>query len=94
MSKNCNSVNSFLIGAAVGAVLGILFAPESGDDTREKLKNLKEDNDEIIEETRDNAEDIVEKTLAAIDQGFSKLSDMIDEKKPPKKSTPKNEASA
>jgi gas vesicle protein len=37
MSKNSNSLIAFVIGAGVGAALGILFAPEAGNNTRDKL---------------------------------------------------------
>lgn len=37
MSKKSNALMAFLAGAAVGAVLGILYAPDKGSNTREKL---------------------------------------------------------
>ena len=37
MKKN-NGIGKFLAGAAVGAGLGILFAPKSGKETREDIK--------------------------------------------------------
>lgn len=35
--KNSNTLLGFIVGAAAGATLGILFAPEKGSETREKL---------------------------------------------------------
>jgi len=38
MSKNGgNTLMTFLLGAATGAVLGILYAPDKGENTRQKL---------------------------------------------------------
>lgn len=37
MSKKSSALMAFLAGAAMGAVLGILYAPDKGSNTREKL---------------------------------------------------------
>ena len=42
MKKN-SGFGKFLAGAAVGAGLGILFAPKSGKETRQDLKKLFDD---------------------------------------------------
>lgn len=35
--KRGNTLLAFLVGAATGAILGILYAPDKGSNTREKL---------------------------------------------------------
>lgn len=37
MSKKSGALMAFLSGAAIGAVIGILYAPDKGTNTREKL---------------------------------------------------------
>ncbi|HRF79218.1 MAG TPA: YtxH domain-containing protein [Flavobacteriales bacterium] len=58
MSNDRNyGIFGFLAGAAVGATLGILFAPRSGKETRERLvrraNDAKDDLDELIEKGRE-----------------------------------------
>jgi gas vesicle protein len=54
MSKNSNSLIAFLIGAGVGATLGILFAPDAGNNTRDKLSfklsKYKKELEDLIED--------------------------------------------
>ena len=39
--KKKSGIGKFVAGAAVGASLGILFAPKKGSETREKIKKKK-----------------------------------------------------
>ena len=62
MSKG-NTAVGLLAGLATGVVLGILFAPEKGTDTRKKLTN----------KGKDSLEDLKNKYNNTIDQLTSKL---------------------
>ena len=43
MSDNSKIVVALLAGVAVGAAIGILFAPEKGTETRDRLSNALKD---------------------------------------------------
>lgn len=58
MSKKKNGMGKFLLGAGIGAGLGILFAPKSGSETR---KELKQKIDDMIKKLKNiDAEDVKE----------------------------------
>lgn len=48
--KGNNALVAFLAGAAVGAVLGILYAPDKGSNTREKLSFQLDKYKKILED--------------------------------------------
>jgi len=68
----------FILGGALGASLALLFAPESGRRTRERLRDLAADvRDKTIdlsEDLRDRAEDAVERSREVIEEKKSILS--------------------
>jgi len=56
MSNNAgNSVLALLLGAAIGAGVGILFAPDKGSKTREKIKDGFEDTKDNLKHKFDEA---------------------------------------
>jgi len=68
----------FLLGGALGACLALLFAPESGRRTRERLRDLASDvrdkTIDVSEELRDKAEDALERGREVIEEKKSILS--------------------
>ncbi len=67
MADNVGSkVSFFLVGLGVGALVGVLFAPKSGEDTREFLSKRADDGREFAQkkarELRERADDLIEKS--------------------------------
>ncbi len=58
------TVFTFLTGAAIGAGLALLFAPQSGEEARKKIKDIT---DKLTDEARDNYEKITKEAQKAID---------------------------
>jgi gas vesicle protein len=72
MADNVGSkISFFLVGLGIGALVGILFAPKSGEETREYLSQKADEGREYAQrkarELRERAEDLVErgKTVAS-----------------------------
>jgi gas vesicle protein len=68
----------FILGGALGASLALLFAPESGRRTRERLRDMAADvRDKTLDmsdEFRDKAEDLVERSKETLEEKKSILS--------------------
>ena len=50
MSKKGNTLLAFLAGASIGALLGVLYAPDKGTNTREKLSFRLDKYKKILED--------------------------------------------
>ncbi len=74
----------FAIGAAIGAVAGILLAPKSGEETREILGDMASDiakkTDAKVKDIQKKADDIVSDVQEKSEEIMSKLSDMLGKK--------------
>jgi gas vesicle protein len=79
-----SKVTYFLVGLGVGALMGVLFAPKSGEETREflakraddgrefaqkKARELRERADELIERGKDVASRKRDSLTAAVEAG-------------------------
>ena len=67
MAENVGSkISYFLVGLGIGALLGILFAPKSGEETREYLSKKAEEGKEYAQrkarELRERADDLIERS--------------------------------
>jgi gas vesicle protein len=85
MADNVGSkISYFLVGLGVGALVGVLFAPKSGEETRDiltkkadegrdyaqkKARELRERADELIERGRDVASRKKDSVSAAVEAG-------------------------
>jgi gas vesicle protein len=66
MQKNVERVLWFVAGAAVGAGVALLYAPQSGEDTRKYLRKKAEEAKEKVAEA---GEDLAEKGRALYEKG-------------------------
>ena len=58
-------VSYFMVGLGIGALIGILFAPKSGEETREYLSKKADEGRDFAQkkarEVRERAEDLLER---------------------------------
>jgi len=58
-------ISYFMVGLGIGALIGILFAPKSGEETREFLSQKADEGSEFAQrkakELRERAEDLIER---------------------------------
>ncbi|MFN3550782.1 MAG: YtxH domain-containing protein [Endomicrobiia bacterium] len=72
--NNSNSTLAFLLGLTIGAIVGILFAPAEGKETRKKIAKY-------LEELEEKSEDILQKGKEFIEDETAKAKKFIDETK-------------
>ena len=70
-----NGLSSFLLGLGVGVAIGMLFAPKSGSETRELIKNKAGESGEFIKQ---RSADLKETATGWVDKGKDALNKQKD----------------
>jgi gas vesicle protein len=83
MADNIGSkVTFFLVGLGVGALVGILFAPKSGEETREYLSKRADEGRDFAQrkarELRERADDLIERGKDAANRGKDSISAAVE----------------
>ena len=69
-------VSAFAIGAGIGAAIGILFAPKSGEDTREFIRSSARD---AVDSALAQGQDWTRKAQRKVEQVRDSIQDAADE---------------
>lgn len=83
MADNVGSkVTYFLVGLGIGALVGILFAPKSGDETREFLSKKADEGRDYAQrkakELRERADDLIERGKEVASRGKDSISAAVE----------------
>jgi gas vesicle protein len=83
MSDTAGSkVSFFLVGLGIGALIGVLFAPQSGEETREYLTQKADEGRDYAQrkarELRERADDLVERGKSVATRQKESLSAAVD----------------
>src|SRR5262245_58478471 len=77
-----NGLSAFLLGLGVGVGIGMLFAPKSGQETREYIKNKAGEGGEYLKqrgtEMRQNASEWVDRGKEALGRQRDNLADAME----------------
>jgi gas vesicle protein len=77
-----NGLSSFLLGLGVGVAVGMLFAPKSGEETRELIKNKAGESGEYLKqrgaELKDTASGWVDKGKETLNRQKDTLNEAVD----------------
>lgn len=83
MADNVGSkVTYFLVGLGVGALVGILFAPKSGDETRDFLSKKADEGRDYAQrkarELRERADDLIERGKEVASKGKDSITAAVE----------------
>lgn len=83
MSNNAGSkVSFFLIGLGIGSLIGVLFAPKSGEETRDYLAAKADEGRDYAQkkarELRERAEDLLERSKEVMGRQKEAISSAVE----------------
>jgi gas vesicle protein len=77
-----SKVSFFLVGLGIGALVGILFAPKSGEETRDYLNSKADEGRDYAQkkarELRERAEDLIERSKEIMARQKESLASAVD----------------
>ena len=77
-----NRVSYFFLGLGLGVAVGVLFAPKSGEETRDFLRNKAEEGTDYVkrraDDLRDSAADAIDRSKEGIRRHKENLSAAVD----------------
>ena len=80
--KTDSKVGYFLVGLGIGSLLGILFAPKPGEETREYLSQKAKEGSEYAQkkarELMERAEDLVERGKEVLTEKKEQITAAVD----------------
>lgn len=83
MAENVGAkISYFIVGLGIGTLVGILFAPKSGEETREFLTQKADEGREYAQkkarELRERAEDLIERSKEIINREKGSLAAAVE----------------
>jgi gas vesicle protein len=85
MMANCNAatkVSYFIAGLGIGAAVALLFAPQSGEDTRKQIAKKAEEGTDFVaaksREIRKQAEELVDQGKDLVSKQKARLADALE----------------
>lgn len=77
-NNNGKLLGAVLVGAAIGGILGVLFAPEKGSETRNKLMGKADD---LSQSLKKKFNDLIEESQHELEAANNKAKDFAEKSK-------------